>query len=89
MHGRFVDPWKPKRPGSFHLGDRVRTPYGSEFIKATIVEDHGNRLQQRRQRTQIRWAADVTDEIYMPKLERRSRQFMPIFSLLRPKRSCD
>jgi hypothetical protein len=42
MEGRFVDPWKPKSPGPFRVGDRVRMPFGGGFVEATIVEDNGN-----------------------------------------------
>jgi hypothetical protein len=42
MNGRFVDPWKPKRPGPFRVGDRVRMSFGGGFVEATVVEDHGN-----------------------------------------------
>ena len=39
---RFVDPWTPKKPGPFKVGDRVRIPFGGGTVEATIVEDHGN-----------------------------------------------
>ena len=42
MTVRFIDPWTPKTPGPFRIGDRVRAPFGGQFIEATIVEDHGN-----------------------------------------------
>lgn len=42
MPQRFIDPWTPKTPGPFRVGDRVRMPFGSQFIEATIVEDRGD-----------------------------------------------
>jgi hypothetical protein len=65
MTRRFIDPWTPKTPGPFRVGDRVRMPYGCEFIEATIVEDHGNLGAVGKRLYGVRFRVDeVTDEIY-------------------------
>jgi hypothetical protein len=37
-----IDPWIWDNLGPFRVGDRVRIPWGSEQVEATVVEDHGN-----------------------------------------------
>jgi hypothetical protein len=37
-----IDPWIWKNPGPFRVGDRVRIPFGTEQVEATVVEDRGN-----------------------------------------------
>ena len=37
-----IDPWIWKNPGPFRVGDRVRIPFGSVQVEATVIEDHGN-----------------------------------------------
>jgi hypothetical protein len=37
-----MNPWIWKNPGPFRVGDRVRIPWGSEQVEATVVEDRGN-----------------------------------------------
>jgi hypothetical protein len=36
-----MNPWIWDNPGPFHVGDRVRIPFGSEQVEATVVEDRG------------------------------------------------
>lgn len=38
----MVDPWIWRNPGPFRVGDRVRIPFGSDHVEATVVEDRGN-----------------------------------------------
>lgn len=62
---RFIDPWMPKTPGPFQVGDRVRVPFGSESVEATIVEDHGNLGVGGMRIYGVRFRVDdVSDEIY-------------------------
>lgn len=65
MAMRFRDPSPPKNPGPFRVGDRVRVPFGSDTIEATIVEDYGNlgRGGMRIYGVCFR-VDDVTEEIY-------------------------
>ena len=37
----MVDPWIWKNPGPFQVGDRVRIPFGSDQVEATVIEDRG------------------------------------------------
>jgi hypothetical protein len=37
-----IDPWIWKHPGPFRVGDRVRIPFGTDQVEATVVEDRGN-----------------------------------------------
>ena len=37
-----IDPWIWKNPGPFRVGDRVRIPFGSVQVEATVIEDHSN-----------------------------------------------
>jgi hypothetical protein len=65
MEGRFVDPWKPKRPGPFRVGDRVRIPFGGAFVEGTVVEDHGNLgIGGKRLYTVCFTVDDVSGEMY-------------------------
>ncbi len=65
MTRRFIDPWTPKTPGPFRIGDRVRMPFGSQFIEATIVEDHGNLGDGGKRLYGVCFRMDdVPDEIY-------------------------
>jgi hypothetical protein len=72
MTRRFIDPWTPKTPGPFRVGDRVRMPFGSEFIEATIVEDHGNLGAGGKRLYGLCFRVDdVTDEIYVDRVADR------------------
>jgi hypothetical protein len=65
MSQRFIDPWTPKTPGPFRVGDRVRMPFGSQFIEAIIVEDRGNLAADGKRLYGVCFRLDdVTDEIY-------------------------
>jgi hypothetical protein len=37
-----MDPWIWRNPGPFRVGDRVRIPFGTEQVEATVIEDRGN-----------------------------------------------
>jgi hypothetical protein len=59
------DPWNWKNPGPFRVGDRVRIPFGTESIEATIVEDRGNLGVGGTRIYGVRFRVDdVSDEIY-------------------------
>jgi hypothetical protein len=61
----FVDPWTPKKPGPFRVGDRVRIPFGHDSVEAIVVEDHGNLGAGGRRVYGVRFRVDdVSDEIY-------------------------
>jgi hypothetical protein len=65
MNQRFTDPSPPKKPGPFRVGDRVRVPFASDSIEATIVEDHGNLGVGGMRIYGVRFRVDdITDEIY-------------------------
>jgi len=38
----MIDPWLWRNPGPFRVGDRVRIPFGTEQVEATVIEDYGN-----------------------------------------------
>jgi hypothetical protein len=60
-----IHPWTWDDPGPFRVGDRVRIPFGTESIEATIVEDRGNLGMGGRRIYGVRFRVDdVTDEIY-------------------------
>jgi hypothetical protein len=61
----LINPWTLKNPGPFNVGDRVRMPFGTETIEATIVEDRGNLGAGGRRLYGVRFRVDdVTDEVY-------------------------
>jgi primosomal protein N' len=61
----FIDPWTPKTPGPFRVGDRVRVPFGQTSVEAIIVEDHGNLGAGGKRVYGVRFRVDdVSDEIY-------------------------
>jgi hypothetical protein len=65
VNPRWTDPWIPKTPGPFRVGDRVRIPFGTEFIEATVVEDRGNLGVGGRRIYGVCFRVDdVSDEIY-------------------------
>jgi hypothetical protein len=60
-----IDPWIWKNPGPFRVGDRVRMPFGTESIEATVVEDRGNLGVGGKRVYGVRFRVDdVSDEIY-------------------------
>ncbi len=62
---KAADPWHRKNPGPFRVGDRVRIPFGTEFIEATVVEDRGNLGVGGKRMYGVRFRVDdVSDEIY-------------------------
>jgi hypothetical protein len=80
---RFIDPWTPKTPGLFPVGDRVRIPFGRGSVKATIVEDHGNLGAGGQRVYGVRLRVDeVTDEMYT---ERDADQITPVSRDAAPK----
>jgi hypothetical protein len=59
------DPWIWKNPGPFRVGDRVRIPFGTESVEATVVEDRGNLGVGGKRVYGVRFRVDdVSDEIY-------------------------
>jgi hypothetical protein len=42
MNPLMKNPWVEKNPGPFREGDRVRFPWGTTEVEATVVEDRGN-----------------------------------------------
>jgi hypothetical protein len=62
---KATGPWRRKNPGPFHVGDRVRIPFGTEFIEATVVEDRGNLGVGGKRLYGVRFRVDdLSDEIY-------------------------
>jgi hypothetical protein len=64
-NSRAIDPSIWKSPGPFRVGDRVRIPFGSEFVEARVVEDRGNLGVGGKRVYGVRFRVDdVSDEIY-------------------------
>jgi hypothetical protein len=64
-----IDPWIWKNPGPFRVGDRVRIPFGTEQVEATVVEDRGNLGIGGKRMYGLRFRVDdVSDEIYVERM---------------------
>ena len=60
-----IDPWIWKNPGPFRVGDRVRIPFGTEHVEATVVEDHGNLGEGGKRMYRLMFCVDdVSGEMY-------------------------
>ena len=60
-----TDPRTWDNPGPFRVGDRVRIPFGTESIEATVVEDRGGRGVGGKRIYGVRFRVDdVSDEVY-------------------------
>jgi hypothetical protein len=60
-----MNPWIWKNPGPFRIGDRVRMPFGTGHIEATIVEDRGNLGEGGKRIYGVRFSVDdVSGETY-------------------------
>ena len=65
VNPHVMNPWIWKNPGPFRVGDRVRIPFGTETIEATVVEDRGNLGAGGKRIYGVRFRVDdVSDEIY-------------------------
>ena len=65
----IVEPWIWRNPGPFRVGDRVRIPFGSEQIEATVVEDRGNLGEEGKRIYGLRFRVDdITPEIYTERI---------------------
>jgi hypothetical protein len=61
----IIDPWVWKNPGPFRVGDRVRIPFGTEQVEATVVEDHGNLGEEGKRMYRLMFRVDdVSGEMF-------------------------